>query len=93
MALTDIVRVVLEMVLDSTATSKGRVSPCVIADQLKSHRIPPSPFPLKNLEQIYLFRDSLSLRAKAGKNWLSAAQLLPSLKATSRNGAQSGTSQ
>jgi len=47
MALTDIVRVVLEMVLDSTATSKGRVSPCVIADQLKSHRIPPSPFPLK----------------------------------------------
>ena len=47
MALTDIVRVVLEMVLDSTATSKGRVSPCVNTDQLESHRRTPSPFPLK----------------------------------------------
>jgi len=37
LALSDIVLVVLEMVLESTATSEGNVSPRVIADQLGSH--------------------------------------------------------
>ena len=44
LALSDIVLVVLEMVLESTATSEGSVSPRVIADQLGSHLRTPSPF-------------------------------------------------
>ena len=45
LGLPDIVLVVLEMVLESTATSEESVSPRVIAYQLESHLRTPSPFP------------------------------------------------